>query len=195
MPARMPSRLPGQTTELRCWAGGCQVTCGSVHIRQDCERQSSVSGRPVPKRPQAAERPSLACLNSPGACLPSERNWRADHGRTLLTGHEMICRPDFRMRHRRTLDGAPRLPCGSGSDVNAGYKRRACRTQGMAGGKKHGEEVCLPETLFVLPLCQETSVPGNAAGFRQGKEHPCRSLCLPLLPVMYASALSGRPGG
>ena len=162
--------------------------------RAPVRRLSSVSGGPVPKRPQAAEEESSGLSQQPG-CLPSERKWSADHGRTLLTGHEMICRPDFRMRHRRTLDGAPRLPCGSGSDVNAGCKRRACRIQGMAGGKKHGEEVCLPETLFVLPLCQETSVPGNAAGFRQGKEHPCRSLCLPLLPVMYASALSGRPGG
>ncbi len=139
----------------------------------------------------------LAGLSQRSRCLPAisahleSGPWKdaAD------CGHELVCRPDIRMRHRRTLDGVPCLPCGSGNDVNAGCKRRACRIQGMAGGKKHGEEVCLPVMLFVLPLCQETSVPGNAAGFRQGKEHPCRSLCLPLLPVMYASALSGRPGG
>lgn len=67
-------------------------------------RQKS-RGRISPGGPQAAEEESSGLSQQPG-CLPSERKWSADHGRTLLTGHEMVCRPDIRMRHRHTLDVA-----------------------------------------------------------------------------------------
>ena len=58
-------------------------------------RQKS-RGRISPGGPQAAEEESSGLSQQPG-CLPSERKWSADHGRTLLTGHEKICRPDICM--------------------------------------------------------------------------------------------------
>ena len=72
----------------------------------------------------------LAGLSQRSRCLPAiSAHLESGPWKDAADWAEKVCRPDIRMRHRRTLDGAPCLPCGSGNGVNAGCKRRACRIQ------------------------------------------------------------------